>query len=474
MNNYNTAAASEDGATHHSTAPSKPVAVAGDLENLPGCFGPLLALPAWVQWRWEEKRDKDGNTKWTKPPIQINGRLAKNNDPSTWTTHAKANAALKQGRGDGIGLMLAGCPEMIALDLDDCRNAETGELQPWAQELVDAAASYTEVTPSGEGLRIIGVGNIGSVQRRFNGLPDGGALEIFSECNRYICVTGAQVAGSQSNFSDIAKLAKTLVANKGRLNPQEDGEPDFPGDGAAPGQEKEQRQDDERSGTEEQGLLRLIRDGVPEGQRSESFFHACGRAKDLGWKPERLESEMRKHPSGIGAKYLAPQDRLHDEIARAWAKTEDKGAQDKRARAGGRITLDDVLKANIHTEAGEETIAAYREQELHMLNRKMGFLVLAGKSVMARRGRNSIGELTTQFVGVEAERLRLEPVYLPYVSGEGDKAVLKWKPAISFWLKWSHRRAYNEVTFLPRRGVVNDTELPKAFAGVKMNPSNTC
>ena len=175
MNNYNTAAASEDGATHHSTAPSKPVAVAGDLENLPGCFGPLLALPVWVLWRWEEKRDKDGNTKWTKPPIQTNGRLAKNNDPSTWTTHAKAIAALNQGRGDGIGLMLAGCSGMIALDLDDCRNAETGELQPWAQELVDAAASYTEVTPSGEGLRIIGVGNIGSVQRRFNGLPDGGA-----------------------------------------------------------------------------------------------------------------------------------------------------------------------------------------------------------------------------------------------------------------------------------------------------------
>ena len=465
MNNYNTAAASEDGATHHSTAPSKPVAVAGDLENLPGCFGPLLALPVWVLWRWEEKRDKDGNTKWTKPPIQTNGRLAKNNDPSTWTTHAKAIAALNQGRGDGIGLMLAGCSGMIALDLDDCRNAETGELQPWAQELVDAAASYTEVTPSGEGLRIIGVGNIGSVQRRFNGLPDGGALEIFSECNRYICVTGAQVEGCSPDVTDIGALTKTLVADKGHLHAQGGAQAASGASGATGGRGRQRRQSDgddaNSTSVEDQRLLRQIRNGAPEGERSEVFFAICGRAKDLGWTPERLESEMRGHPNGIAAKYLAPLDRLHDEIARAWAKAEDRGAQNAQARADGRVTLGDVLEANIYTPEGEETVEAYRNQMLHDLNREIGFLMIEGKAVIVRRGQNAIGELLNQYVGVDSERMRLQNTHAPYIVGE-DNRELKWKPVFSFWMDWSHRRTYDGVTFVPHRGVVNNTELPKA------------
>ncbi|MEI8180518.1 DUF5906 domain-containing protein [Aestuariivirga sp.] len=467
MKNYSTAAASEDGATHNTTASTKPVAVAGDLEHLPPAFEPFLTLRASVLWRWEEKRDKKGKVTWTKPPVQTNGKLAKNNDPSTWATYDEVIAALKQGRGDGIGLMLPGCPEMIAYDLDDCRNAETGELQPWAQELVDAAASYTEVTPSGEGLRIIGVGNIGSVQRRFNGLPNGGALEIFSECNRYICVTGAQVEGCSPNFNDIGALTKILVANKGHLHAQGGAQAASGASGATGGRGRQRRQSDgddaNSTSVEDQRLLRQIRNGAPEGERSEVFFAICGRAKDLGWTPERLESEMRGHPNGIAAKYLAPLDRLHDEIARAWAKAEDRDAQNAQARADGKVTLGDVLEANIYTPEGEETVEAYRNQMLHDLNREIGFLMIEGKAVIVRRGQNAIGELLNQYVGVDSERMRLQNTHAPYIAvkKEGDRE-LRWKPVFSFWMDWSHRRTYDGVTFVPHRGVVNNTELPKA------------
>ena len=48
----------------------------------------LKALPQWVVWQAVER-----NGKITKPPRQIDGRAAKANDPSTWTTFEKARAA---------------------------------------------------------------------------------------------------------------------------------------------------------------------------------------------------------------------------------------------------------------------------------------------------------------------------------------------------------------------------------------------
>ena len=54
-------------------------------ENIPD---ELKALPQWVVWQAVER-----NGRTTKPPRQIDGRAAKANDPSTWTTFEKARAA---------------------------------------------------------------------------------------------------------------------------------------------------------------------------------------------------------------------------------------------------------------------------------------------------------------------------------------------------------------------------------------------
>ena len=58
-----------------------------------------------------------------------------------------------------------------------------------------AAASYTEMTPSGTGLRVIGYGSGGEVQRKQK-IP-GSAVEVESYRNtaRYITITGNAVAG---------------------------------------------------------------------------------------------------------------------------------------------------------------------------------------------------------------------------------------------------------------------------------------
>lgn len=62
----------------------------------------------------------------------------------------------------GVGLVTTGPVDLgdgrtlFALDIDGCRHPQTGEIAAWAQDVVRTFNSYTEVTPSGSGLRVFG------------------------------------------------------------------------------------------------------------------------------------------------------------------------------------------------------------------------------------------------------------------------------------------------------------------------------
>jgi hypothetical protein len=70
-------------------------------------------------------------------------------------------AAKQPGRVEihkrGIGIVLGKLDDELCLagiDLDTCRNPETGEMTPWAQEILDKFPSYTEISPSQTGVKI--------------------------------------------------------------------------------------------------------------------------------------------------------------------------------------------------------------------------------------------------------------------------------------------------------------------------------
>ena len=56
------------------------------------------------------------------------------------------------GRFDGIAFALMGS-NIAAFDVDHCRDAASGALHAWAQQLVARCGSYVEITPSSEGIR---------------------------------------------------------------------------------------------------------------------------------------------------------------------------------------------------------------------------------------------------------------------------------------------------------------------------------
>jgi hypothetical protein len=303
----------------------KPQTFNGDLANLPAALERLTAEPRWVVWRWEPRRKKsgaldldvNGAPKWTKPPYQVRypGQLAKSDDPGTWGLYVDAVQAVTDGDADGIGYALLGS-DLGAIDLDKCRDPATGEVARWA-EVMHGGEAYSEVTVSGTGTRILGTATGPRRSRRFD-LGGGAGIELFRNTERYITISGNQRGACEGlpPIDDlIDRLEQRLDEWRSQRKANGHGADGF--DFNAAGQQTAGRDYD-----------RIIRNGVPDGQRSEAFqsvvWHLAGR----GLSTDAITDELAQHPNGIGAKYA---DRLHEEVLRSHGKWREQ----RRASVGG-------------------------------------------------------------------------------------------------------------------------------------------
>jgi hypothetical protein len=147
-------------------------------------------IPRWVLWKWEQRADRTtGELKWTKPPYQPNGQHAESDNPATWATFKQAVAAYETGSFSGIGFVVTEEDEFAGVDLDHVHDSETGVIEPWAMKIVQALNSYTEISPSGTGLRIFLRAKLPPKDRKI------GSFECY-ESGRYLTVTGNHVEGT--------------------------------------------------------------------------------------------------------------------------------------------------------------------------------------------------------------------------------------------------------------------------------------
>lgn len=137
----------------------------------------LRARPQWVLWRLEERDGKP-----TKVPYSPHGGRASSADLMTWGTFEEAFEAYEAGDYAGVGFVFCSADPFTGVDLDDCRDPETGELEPWAAEIVTALNSYTELSPSGTGVHIICKARIPRGGRR-------GRVEMYAQ-DRFFTITG--------------------------------------------------------------------------------------------------------------------------------------------------------------------------------------------------------------------------------------------------------------------------------------------
>jgi hypothetical protein len=97
----------------------------------------LKDKPIWCVWRYLVREGKP-----TKVPMQVNGRMAKSNDPQTWAPFADACAAADADGELGVGVFCDG--SFTFIDLDHCRDAETGGVEPWATRILNRVVSFRE------------------------------------------------------------------------------------------------------------------------------------------------------------------------------------------------------------------------------------------------------------------------------------------------------------------------------------------
>lgn len=138
----------------------------------------MRLLDSWVCWKFEQR---DG--KRTKVPYHPCGKRALATDSRSWSTFS----AVSRADFEGVGFVFSDRDPYSGVDFDGCMI--DGEMHPSANRLVEALSSYTEVTPSGNGLHVIVRGRWNGRRNRTKHTGWSNHLEIYDRA-RFFTMTG--------------------------------------------------------------------------------------------------------------------------------------------------------------------------------------------------------------------------------------------------------------------------------------------
>jgi putative DNA primase/helicase len=150
--------------------------------------GELRTVDQFVCWR-EEVRDGE----LTKVPYSVAGGKASTTNPKTWAPLDAALSHAAEHDMSGVGFVFTEDDPFAGIDIDKCRDAETGEIEPWAWKIVTAFDSYTEISPSGKGLHIFVKATLPGPNNRK------GPVEMY-ESGRYFTLTGEHLDGTPTEI----------------------------------------------------------------------------------------------------------------------------------------------------------------------------------------------------------------------------------------------------------------------------------
>jgi hypothetical protein len=162
-------------------------------------------------------------------------------------------------------------------------------------------------------------------------------------------------------------------------------------------------------------LLALIRDGVPEGQRSDQFYRVIGWLVEDGWTTaDSIYKLLLMFPDGIASKYIKSK-RLKKQVESTLAKIKNK-------------------KAAEATDAAEVVAA---------INKSYALVIVGDKTVVMRNRDDAIS-----FLQVTAFTQWLANRHIPHTNKKGETERI---PVARYWLAHTQRRQYEGITFSPGR-----------------------
>jgi primase-polymerase (primpol)-like protein len=165
----------------------------------------LRDRPQWLVWKLMTRNGKP-----SKVPFNARTRrFGKSNDPATWSDFGTAINVYREGGYHGVGFAFAVDDGICGIDLDHVFDPATGEIEPWALEIVERFKhTYVEWSPSGQGIRIFCRGRPircgkGTYEKR---------IEIYNYTSpRYLTVTGVVFDFTGNSMeNDVAPMGNSM------------------------------------------------------------------------------------------------------------------------------------------------------------------------------------------------------------------------------------------------------------------------
>lgn len=181
------------------------------LETVKGAYPFMLTgFESWVTWQYIDGR-KQPYSPWSDAENQYSW-----SDPENFTNYDTATKWAKMHPGlEGVGFVVqrqgdayeAPADPAFLVDLDDVVNPETGNAHPYARMLVDRMDSYADLSISGTGIHIYGVGTlpegVKTIQDPLPPHPDfpDAEIEVY-DGKRFTAVTGKWLKRSNRKMTD--------------------------------------------------------------------------------------------------------------------------------------------------------------------------------------------------------------------------------------------------------------------------------
>lgn len=155
-------------------------------ENIPVV---LTTGERFVGWRSEPRAGQPKPAKMPYSPTAQKG--ASSTDPGHWVSFERAVKYANVAGLDGIMRAFDAADGLVGVDLDNCRDPETGDLVEWAAAIVKRLDTYTEVSPSGTGVKMWMYATLPPHGRKR------GDVEMYDR-GRFFTMTGHQLVGTPS------------------------------------------------------------------------------------------------------------------------------------------------------------------------------------------------------------------------------------------------------------------------------------
>jgi hypothetical protein len=169
----------------------------------------------WVGYRIDVRPDKGGVLKPTKPLVNPHtGFGASHSKPDQWGTYHQAVACARRKQLPGVGFVISPDDDYTGIDLDKCRDAETGEIDQWALDVLDFEETYAEISPSGTGLRLIARGKIEKTE-----ICHEAGVELYHS-QRYLTITGQHIIETPPDIREAPHTIAYLMDRIERMKPK--------------------------------------------------------------------------------------------------------------------------------------------------------------------------------------------------------------------------------------------------------------